>query len=163
MSDDKPSNIKVLPKWIPDQECRDLLAWVDSLEIGELQNLKKALEENAQLKAELEITKQKSKVRGQSLLEVSADNQRLQRDLEKKSKEIGMSEHRGNTVDYIYDKCQTYGDQVMKLGNENRQLKAAGKGLVEALKGIVEGRESWVKDAAENAIATHGKIFTEGE
>jgi hypothetical protein len=32
--------------------------------------------------------------------------------LEQKSGEIGRAEHRGNTVDYIYDKCRVYGDQL---------------------------------------------------
>lgn len=47
--------------------------------------------------------------------QLEAENLSLKRDIDRKSKEIGMSEHRGNTVDYIYDKCKTYGDQVMDL------------------------------------------------
>lgn len=40
------------------------------------------------------------------------ENACLQRDLEQKAGEIGRAEHRGNTVDYIYDKCKLYGEQL---------------------------------------------------
>jgi hypothetical protein len=42
----------------------------------------------------------------------------LKRDLEKKSKDIGRAEHRGNTVDYIYDKCKNYGNQITQLSEK---------------------------------------------
>ena len=43
------------------------------------------------------------------------ENKSLKLNLDQKSKEIGRSEHRGNTVDYIYDKCETYKNQVGEL------------------------------------------------
>lgn len=39
-------------------------------------------------------------------------NDILEKELERKSKEVGRSEHRGNTVDYIYDKCNLYGNRL---------------------------------------------------
>ena len=43
-----------------------------------------------------------------------------------KSKEIGRSEHRGNTVDYIYDKLENYSRQ---LGEVSDKLEFAEKAL----------------------------------
>jgi hypothetical protein len=34
-----------LPKWVSDEECQRLLAWVDSLEIQEVQELEKIYKE----------------------------------------------------------------------------------------------------------------------
>lgn len=51
----------------------------------------------------------------------------LKFNLAQKSKEIGKSEHRGNTVDYIYDKCENYGKQF-------DYIKAEAEALVECLK-----------------------------
>ena len=67
-----------------------------------------------------------------AVLEQAEEIECLKRQLENKSKEIGRSEHRGNTVDYIYDKCQYYGNQLLAAGNTIRsqaedieRLKAA--------------------------------------
>ena len=56
------NNIRLLPKWMPDEECRELVAWIDSLEIGEVKNLKtiyerheKLQQENEQLKLAIQI------------------------------------------------------------------------------------------------------------
>ena len=37
----RKTNVLRLPKMIPDEECKRLMAWVDSLEIQELQELEK--------------------------------------------------------------------------------------------------------------------------
>ena len=42
----------LLPTLIPDEECQALLRWVDSLTIGELQDLKKLYEEKKAKAAE---------------------------------------------------------------------------------------------------------------
>jgi DNA repair ATPase RecN len=47
--------------------------------------------------------------------ELRDELQALQFNLEQKPKEIGRAEHRGNTVDYIYDKCALYGRQLSEL------------------------------------------------
>lgn len=49
----------------------------------------------------------------------------LEFNLKQKSDEIGRAEHRGNTVNYIYDKCETYGRQVLELGNALRDMVGA--------------------------------------
>lgn len=38
-------NVLRLPKMIPDEECQRLLAWVDSLELQEVQELEKIYKE----------------------------------------------------------------------------------------------------------------------
>lgn len=54
----------------------------------------------------------------------------LKRQIENKSKEVGASEHRGNTVDYIYDKCQNYGNQLMACGNALREIRTLVKDVL---------------------------------
>ncbi len=72
-------------------------------------NLKEKLV--AELKAEIEGLRE--------------DVEMLQSDLKKKSDDIGRSEHRGNTVDYIYDKCATYGKKFDELRAQVAELKGA--------------------------------------
>lgn len=59
--------------------------------------------------------------------ELEDKNSSLQSDLDKKSGEIGMAEHRGNTVNYIYDKCENYGRQFSEM---REKLKVAVEALV---------------------------------
>lgn len=56
------SNIRLLPAWIPDEECKALIAWVDGLEIGELKKLKNLAEQNKLL---LEAIKEYNWIVGQ--------------------------------------------------------------------------------------------------
>lgn len=53
--------------------------------------------------------------------------------LKQKSDEIGRYEHRGNTVDYIYDKCATYGrifdEQRVKIESLEDEVKRLEKQL----------------------------------
>lgn len=51
---------------------------------------------------------------------LEAENKCFQFNLDQKSQEIGRSEHRGNTVDYIYDKLEFYSKQ---FGSERVRLK----------------------------------------
>lgn len=53
------------------------------------------------------------------------ENKSLQFNLEQKAGQIGRSEHRGNTVDYIYDKCVTYGKQFDALSDELKRTQMA--------------------------------------
>lgn len=71
--------------------------------------------------------------RAQYAKELQAELAEAKRDLELKSKEIGRSEHRGNTVDYIYDKCANYGRQFDELNAELDRLK----GELERLQSIM--------------------------
>lgn len=52
----------------------------------------------------------------------------LQFNLKQKTREIGHAEHRGNTVDYIYDKCELYGKQLIEQRTEIERLKQWEKG-----------------------------------
>lgn len=67
--------------------------------------------------------------------------------LENKSKEIGRSEHRGNTVDYIYDKLENYSRQLVELGPKYTTLEQTNKELVAALKVIEATNTSFVQIA----------------
>lgn len=60
----------------------------------------------------------------------------LRFNLEQKSREIGRSEHRGNTVDYIYDKLENYSNQLLNCGNEVRELRAENDKLTAQVKKI---------------------------
>lgn len=53
------------------------------------------------------------------------ENKSLEFNLKQKSGEIGRAEHRGNTVDYIYDKCRLYGEQLAQAQVELVAAKAA--------------------------------------
>lgn len=64
---------------------------------------------------------------------------------ENKSKEVGRSEHRGNTVDYIYDKCATCGKLFDEQNTKITQLKDA-QGENEKLKNAYNGLE-FIMDA----------------
>jgi len=55
--------------------------------------------------------------------QLEAENKCLQFNLEQKSKEIGRSEHRDNTVDYIYDKLETYSRHLDEVSAERDRLK----------------------------------------
>ena len=44
--------------------------------------------------------------------QLQADKKCLHSALNNKSKEIGRSEHRGNTVDFVYDKCELFKKQM---------------------------------------------------
>lgn len=81
------------------------------------------------------------------------ENKSLQFNLEQKSKEIGRSEHRGNTVDYIYDKCSTYGRQFDELNKENTELKQRLEKQEQALDIGVNGLEAVLKCCNEKKIA----------
>jgi hypothetical protein len=59
--------------------------------------------------------------------------------LEQKSKEIGRAEHRGNTVDYIYDKCENYGRQLGSLARECAVLREA----LELADNYLQGGKEW--------------------
>jgi hypothetical protein len=68
--------------------------------------------------------------------DLEKENERLKKELEMKSGEIGRSEHRGNTVDYIYDKCKTYGDQAREYYLKCDKLTAECARLAEVLERI---------------------------
>lgn len=59
------------------------------------------------------------------IAELEAELECAERNLVNKSGEIGRAEHRGNTVDYIYDKCKNYGDQLIKAGERIAELESA--------------------------------------
>lgn len=73
----------------------------------------------------------------------------MQFNLEQKSKEIGRSEHRGNTVDYIYDKCELYGKQLIQIAAERDQLRARVKRLRATLLFYAERDEREISPAKE--------------
>lgn len=63
--------------------------------------------------------------------------------LENKSKEIGRSEHRGNTVDYIYDKLENYSRQLGECAKERDSLRcslALATGALEKAKKKIDGQ-----------------------
>jgi hypothetical protein len=53
-----------------------------------------------------------------------AEVARLQHNLAQKQGEIGRAEHRGNTVDYIYDKCAAYGKKFDEMRDRVDYLDA---------------------------------------
>lgn len=61
--------------------------------------------------------------------------------LEQKSMEVGQAEHRGNTVDYIYDKCINYGNQLNDTVIERDRLIAELAAANERI-AIMESRAS---------------------
>ena len=85
--------------------------------------------------------------------ELRVENEELKHNLKIKHGEIGRAEHRGNTVNYIYDKCENYGNQVMALGNDKRKLEAKLETAKEALKLILGHNQVWaIRELAEQAI-----------
>lgn len=58
--------------------------------------------------------------------------------LENKSKEIGRSEHRGNTVDYIYDKLENYSRQLGEVGPKSIALEAENAKLLQIIRDLKE-------------------------
>ena len=61
--------------------------------------------------------------------ELRAEIKSLQFNLEQKAGEIGRAEHRGNTVNYIYDKYENYerqlGEHVTKVATLTKALRSA--------------------------------------
>lgn len=57
------------------------------------------------------------------IIELKKEMEDLTFQLSEKSKEIGMCEHRGNTVDFIYDKVKIYSDIITERDNQIQELK----------------------------------------
>lgn len=67
-----------------------------------------------------------------------AEIESLQFNLKQKEGEIGRAEHRGNTVDYIYDKLENYSRQLREVGPALTQANQRIKTLEETLKHDVD-------------------------
>lgn len=60
--------------------------------------------------------------------------------------EIGHKIHRGNTVDYVYDKCRVYGDQVGWLADKCARIKAIAD-------------EDWQGSSAQNEVTRRNEEY----
>jgi len=90
----------------------------------------KLAREHAALKEKLSTTevylqanKDKVDARDIEIRELQDEVESLQFNLEQKAGEIGCAEHRGNTVNYIYDKCELYGKQLIEQHNKITYLQ----------------------------------------
>jgi len=66
--------------------------------------------------------------------------------LENKSKEIGRSEHRGNTVDYIYDKLENYSRQLGETVDSLFELKKELKDQKHRTKVYEKAALEWMEE-----------------
>lgn len=65
------------------------------------------------------------------------ENKSLEFNLKQKSHEIGRAEHRGNTVNYIYDKLENYSNLLQGCGVEISSLKQKLEVAVEQVKSLL--------------------------
>lgn len=63
-----------------------------------------------------------------------AEIKALKFNLKQKEGEIGRAEHRGNTVDYIYDKLENYSRQLGEIGPKLTEMTARHHAAVEKLR-----------------------------
>lgn len=80
--------------------------------------------------------------------ELENENRSLKFNLDQKSGEIGRAEHRGNTVDYIYDKLAVYSKQLLEVVYQRDALRTrlkAMEGVVDAARGL-SGREIYASE-----------------
>jgi len=108
--------------------------------IGEL--LDALVELRAELQTSLTMTQVCIKMKSDSEIEnknLKAENESLSSDLKKKEGEIGRAEHRGNTVDYIYDKLNVYGKFIDDLRVMNEKLRARIETILELVQEHAEG------------------------
>lgn len=124
-----------------------------------MNNVPYLLEQNAALTAEVaelkavneklyamrgEITKNDARTFGDLMIEnaeLRAEVDDLTLALDQKAGEIGRAEHRGNTVDYIYDKLETYSKQLCGLQPERdawKQQCLEKDKEIERLKGLLD-------------------------
>lgn len=75
----------------------------------EISNLRALLTQTLEIKLKLFDAKVEAEKERDQLREKLAESEYA---LELRSKEIGQSVHRGNTVDYIYDKLIVYGNHI---------------------------------------------------
>ena len=92
----------------------------------------------------------------QCVLEMVEEIRSLKFCLENKSKEIGRSEHRGNTVDYIYDKLALYSEQ---LGNVVRERDKANEEIARLTKVNESHCRLW-NEAEDDLKRTRGLLET---
>lgn len=72
--------------------------------------------------------------------EMCAQVESLKQDLKIKEGEIGSAEHRGNTVNYIYDKLECYGKEIDKLVRSRDERQAEHKKEISRMAHIEEGQ-----------------------
>ncbi len=126
------------------------------------QALRALKEENGQLKVDLFVAETEAAIKKsfrsaeEVIFEITAlkeENERLEDEnkslkisIEQKSGEIGRAEHRGNTVDYIYDKLENYSKQLGEVAAENERLEKEN----ESLKEEMDELNDWIESSHRN-------------
>ncbi len=118
--------IKILPKWIPDQKCKNLMAWIDGLEIGEVEQLKINYESKIFESNKIDELKDQLKAKDAEIERLKAVYNNLDKEHQKFRSNIGIDE-------------RIYNDRIDRIA-----------ALEETLALILVQRENFDDEAAAN-------------